>query len=391
MNSVSKLVERLCPEGVKWVKLSDLCDFRNGYTPSRNNDSFWNGGDIPWFVMEDIRENGNILSDSKQHITAKAVKGKGLFKANSIIIATSATIGVHALILTDFLCNQRFTSLFPKDSFANTLSIKYLFYYMDIVDEWCLNHTHQGGFASVDMEGLKNLEIPLPPKEVQEELVSILDGFTKVIDKIDELIKLRQQQFEYYREKLLSFEEGEDSVEWKGLNSICEVINGRAYKQSELLSEGKYRVLRVGNFFSNDSWYYSDLELEDKYYCDSGDLLYAWSASFGPHIWDEERVIYHYHIWKMICKKDVLQKYMYYWLLSNSMQDQVASEKHGATMAHLTKALMESLSVPVPPLTKQEEIVDILDKFEEVIEKLKKKRDLRQKQYEYYREALLTF
>ena len=62
-------------------------------------------------------------------------------------------------------------------------------------------------------------------------------------------------------------------------------INGRAYSQDELLSNGKYKVLRVGNFYTNDSWYFSDMELDEKYYANDGDLLYTWSATFGPHIW----------------------------------------------------------------------------------------------------------
>ena len=77
------------------------------------------------------------------------------------------------------------------------------------------------------------------------------------------------------------------------------LINGRAYKQDELLSDGKYKVIRVGNFFSNSTYYYSDLELENDKYCEAGDLLYTWSASFGARIWEGEKVIYHYHIWKV--------------------------------------------------------------------------------------------
>ncbi len=85
----------------------------------------------------------------------------------------------------------------------------------------------------------------------------------------------------------------------KKLGEVCELVNGRAYRKPELLSEGKYKVLRVGNFFTNEHWYYSDLELEDKKFCDDGDLLYAWSASFGPQVWTGEKVIFHYHIWKV--------------------------------------------------------------------------------------------
>ena len=88
---------------------------------------------------------------------------------------------------------------------------------------------------------------------------------------------------------------------WKEikLKDVIQVINGRAYKKPELLSEGKYRVLRVGNLFTNNSWYFSNIELPEDKYCEKCDLIYAWSASFGPRIWDGDKVIYHYHIWKI--------------------------------------------------------------------------------------------
>ena len=84
----------------------------------------------------------------------------------------------------------------------------------------------------------------------------------------------------------LRFPEFEKDGEWvkTKLGDSAIFINGRAYKQEELLELGKYRVLRVGNFFTNNNWYYSDLELEEDKYCEDGDLLYAWSASFGPRL-----------------------------------------------------------------------------------------------------------
>ena len=80
---------------------------------------------------------------------------------------------------------------------------------------------------------------------------------------------------------------------------LCDLLNGRAYSQEELLDSGKYRVLRVGNFFTKNSWYYSDMELEDNKYCYPDDLLFCWSASFGLYIWNDVKTIYHYHIWKI--------------------------------------------------------------------------------------------
>lgn len=193
-------------EGVQMKTLKDLFETRNGYTPSTKNEEFWTDGVIPWFKMEDIRDNGRILTDSNLHITSKAIKGKGLFKANSIILATSATIGEHALILVDHLCNQRFTNFYPKKEFENLINMKFYYYYMFIVDEWCKQHTHQGGFASVDMEGLYKLEIPLPSSAEQLRIVTILDQFEASIANLEAQLKEREKQYEYYRNQLLTFE-----------------------------------------------------------------------------------------------------------------------------------------------------------------------------------------
>ena len=93
----------------------------------------------------------------------------------------------------------------------------------------------------------------------------------------------------------------------------------------------------------------------------------------------------------MNCKEGLHTKYMYYWLQSEDMKKQAFSNLHGATMAHLTKVLMESLMVPVPSLSEQQRIVDILDKFEASIQNLEAQLSQREKQYEYYRNKLLTF
>lgn len=141
--------------------------------------------------------------------------------------------------------------------------------------------------------------------------------------------------------------------EQRKLGEIATFINGRAYSQEELLSSGKYKVLRVGNFYTNDSWYYSDLELDDKYYAEEGDLLYTWSATFGPHIWHGDKVIYHYHIWK-IDLSDHLNKSFAEQLLEND-KAAILSDKNGSTMVHITKAVMEQKPVLIPTNIKEQE------------------------------------
>ena len=145
--------------------------------------------------------------------------------------------------------------------------------------------------------------------------------------------------------------------EWKRLEEVCQFINGKAYKKIELLSEGKYPVLRVGNFFTNNNWYYSDLELPENKYCDYGDLLYAWSASFGPRIWEGEKSIYHYHIWKTIPDNKLITKEFLYQLLDWDVEKIKSDQGTGATMMHVTKGSMEARIIPLPSLQEQKRIV----------------------------------
>lgn len=136
---------------------------------------------------------------------------------------------------------------------------------------------------------------------------------------------------------------------------ICKVINGRAYRQPELLDTGKYPVLRVGNFFSSDRWFYSDLELPEDKYCNNGDLLFAWSASFGPRIWDGGKVIYHYHIWKLEPNEAIVDKYyLYYWLRKSV--GILTAGTHGSVMAHMTKGDMENQRILLPRIEEQRKV-----------------------------------
>ena len=145
------------------------------------------------------------------------------------------------------------------------------------------------------------------------------------------------------------------------LIEVWKLINGRAYSKPELLAEGKYPVLRVGNFFTNDHWYYSDLELDEEKYCNKGDLLYAWSASFGPRIWHADKVIYHYHIWKVVPDLTLIDKkflfYFFEWDADQIKKDQGA----GTTMVHVSKGSMENREINLPRLNDQARIVTLLD------------------------------
>ena len=224
MTKLDKLIQELCPDGVQFLRIPELFTTRNGYTPSKANIEFWENGTIPWFRMEDIRANGRILTEATQCVSKKAVKGR-VFPENSIIVATSATIGEHALIKVPSLANQRFTYLVLKDEFKSSVDMMFIFYYCFKLDEYCKTHLNQGNFASVDMKQFAEFHFPVPPLPVQREIVRILDNFTELTaELIAELIAeltARKHQYAYYRDKLLTH-----SSETKicKLADVCESI-----------------------------------------------------------------------------------------------------------------------------------------------------------------------
>ena len=368
---------------VKWKEIKEIFETRNGYTPSTKNESFWEGGVIPWFKMEDIRDNGGILNDSYLHITNAAIKGKGLFKANSILLATSATIGEHALITVDHLSNQRFTNLYPKAKFEHIINMRYVYYYMFKIDKWCKQHVNQGGFASVDMGGLYNLAFPIPSLSEQERIVGILDTFTSSIDNLKQQIAQRRKQYEYYRDQLLDLE-GKEGVEKKTLGDVCKVFTGGEVPDDTIkgqiapTDDHPYAVYTNGRETYGFSKSY---QIEDDAVCissigaNTGTVFYK-KGKFTPAI----------RLKVLIPKEELITRYLFY---AVSIID-FRGENTGS-VPNINANYVKSKSIQVPPLSEQQRIVDILDKFEASILNLEAQLSQRDKQYEYYRNKLLTF
>lgn len=358
---------------VEWKELKEVFDTRNGYTPSTSNDAFWEEGNIPWFKMEDIRDNGNILNDSYLHITDKAIKGKGLFKANSILLATSATIGEHALIEVEHLSNQRFTNFYPKKEYEQLINMRYAYYYMFIIDNWCKQHVNQGGFASVDMGGLYKYPFPIPSLEEQTRIVGILDTFTSSIDNLKEQIAQRRKQYEFYRDQLINKSFSLFSNIY--LKDVAIIKNGKDYKE---LGIGDIPVYGSGGIMT----------YVDTYASDSPSVLLPRKGSVENIFYVEKPfwtvdTIY----WTDIDCTRIIPKYLFYALSIYNLKDYA----YGGARPSLSQPILYKLRIPLPPLQEQQRIVSILDTFEASIRNLEAQLSQREKQYEYYRNKLLTF
>lgn len=414
MSRIDDLVKELCPNGVKFETVETVFNLKNGYTPSTSNPNYWEGK-IPWIRMEDIRNNGRILSDSEKHISTIAIKGS-LFPKNSLIVSTSATIGEHALIEKEFLSNQRFTCLAIKKDFKRLLLPKFIFYWGFLLGSWCRSNTRVSNFASVDMDGFRKFKIPIPPLSVQEEIVKILDKYTaleaELQAELEAELEAREKQYVYYRDKLLDFSEAtklfptigtlkkEDikHVELGKIASICDGVHKTPnYKEAGIpfVSVENIDNLSATQKFITPEDYKKDYKLKPS----KGDLLMTRIGLIGKCAIVEDDSPLAYYVTLTLIKPNKAKansSYLRHWIESSHGKKELHKKTlHTAVPIKINLRDIGKLQIVLPPLHVQEKIVSILDKFEklchDLTERLPAEIEARRKQYEYYRDKLLTF
>lgn len=407
MSKVEELIQELCPDGVEYKSLGEAFIIKNGYTPSKSKSEFWNNGTVPWFRMEDIRCNGKILNDSIQHVTEKVVKGKK-FPKNSLIVATTATIGKHALVKCDFLCNQQLTSVTIKDDFYERINIKYCFYYFDIIDEECKKIANQGGGLSiVSLSKMKELQIPVPPRPIQDEIVRILDNFTELTDELIKELTVeftaRKKQYEYYLDKMLTYDKQIPMVKLKDI--ATEIYRGAGIRRDQVTPDG-IPCVRYGEIYTTyNIWFdkcvsHTQIEyVSSPKYFEHGDILFAIT---GESVEDIAKSVAYVGNEKCLAGGDIVvmkheqnPKYLSYVLSTYDARQQKSKGKIKSKVVHSNVPSIENIEIPLPSLEVQEHFANVLDNFESICSSLNiglsAEIELRQKQYEYYRDKLLSF
>ena len=401
MSRLADLIEELCPDGVEFRRLDELFATRNGYTPSKQDPAAWDRDDVPWFRMEDIRENGGILESALISISNSAVKAGRVFPANSILVATTATIGAHALVTVEHLSNQQFTSLQPKECARGLFDPYFLYYYCFLLDEYCLHHANVSSFASVDMRAFRAFEFPILPLDVQREIASILDQFTTLEAELEAELEARRAQYEHYRNHLLSYDSlaARGPVEIVKLGDIASISKNRI--AAEYLDETNF--VGVDNLISDrrgriDSQYSPTSGSMTAF--SEGDILIGNIRPYLRKVWFSDRnggcsgdVVA--LTLKPEWKDRIFPRFLYYVVSSVRFFDFYQATARGGSIPRGDKKKLLFFSFTVPCKQEQEHIAMMLDRFEALINDISSglpaEIAARRTQYEHYRDRLLSF
>ena len=249
--------------------INNVFELRNGYTPSKAVNEFWEGGTIPWFRMEDIRTNGGILKDAIQHITPLGVKGAGLFEKNSIILATTATIGEHAMLIADSLANQQFTNFKVRKSLSDKYIADFIYYSFFGIDEWSKKNTNSGGLLSVNIPLLLKQPFYTPDTEEQKQIASYLTNLDALISSSASRLSCLKQVKEASLQAMFP-QEGETvpkirfkgfEGEWKKvrLGDIAIFSKGNGYSKNDLQEVGIPLIL-YGRLYTKYQSFITDID-----------------------------------------------------------------------------------------------------------------------------------
>lgn len=369
MSKLQELIKKLCPDRVEYSSLGKYINIYTGIQFNKKDMSevgtypVLNGGINPSGFTENFNEQENTITISQGGASAGYVNWmKCKFWA-----------GAHCFIVKPNI---------------NILNKRYLYFLLKDSEQRLMQSKHGAGIPGLNRDNIRNLIIPIPPLAVQEEIVRILDTFTSHVAELQAELQARKEQYEYYRNKLLTFEKDAEGMEWKRLPDICENLDRRRKPvTASNRTFGPYPYYGASGIVDYVSSYIFDgnylLISED------GANLLARSTPIAFSISGKNWVNNHAHVLKF--QNMFTQKYIEYYI---NMID-VSQYVSGGAQPKLNQENLNKILIPIPPLPEQQRIVSILDKFETLVNDLSQGLPAEiaavQEQYEYYRNKLLSF
>ena len=378
MSKLDKLLREFCPDGVEYKKLVDAVSIERGKRVVRSQLSI--SGKYPVYQ--------NSLTPLGYHTDYN-------YNANTTFIIVAGAAGEIGFSDKAFwAADDCFAVVCPE----NVLN-RYIYHLLLNNQNQLVSKVRKASIPRLSRSAIENLVIPLPTIEVQREIVRILDNFTKLTAELTAELTARKTQYDFYRDKLLTFE---SKIQLLSLKDIAKFSYGYTDKAQE---HGDTRFLRITDISEDgtlkpDGAKYIQLNEESrKYLVKKGDLLLARTgATYGKTLYvpDDSPAVYASFLIKIELDNSKISN-RYYWHFSKSNQYWRQAEKlvsKGGQQQFNTNAV-ERVVVPVPPLDVQNRIVNVLDNFEKICSDLNiglpAEIEARQKQYEYYRDKLLTF
>jgi type I restriction enzyme S subunit len=354
---------------------------RGGSPRPAGSPKYFNGSFIPWLTvaaLTNISSSQIEVIETASFLTEEGSLHSRILNKGTLIIANSgATLGVAKILGMKCCANDGIAALLDIPRNVNPF---YLTHYFNTKTNHLRDVIATGnGQPNLNTELIGNIEIPLPPTlKEQTAIATALSDVDALLNQLDKLIAKKRdikqatmQQLLTGKKRLAGF-----SGEWevKKLGDVADFINGRAYGLFEWESQGT-PVIRLQNLTGRGiDYYYSTLKLPEKQYCENGDLLFMWSATFGPVIWKGEKAIYHYHIWKVECKKGEAERLFLFYILSELTERLKNSSSSGGTMLHVTKEKMESIQISIPSIEEQNAIATLLTDMDTEITQLQQRR-----------------
>ena len=396
MNNINTLLQGA---EVQWKTLGEVAiKISSGGTPNTGVSSYYDGN-IPWLRTQEVG-SGDIW-DTGIKITESGLKNSSakMIPENCVIVAMyGATVGKVGINKIPLCTNQACANIQLNEDVAN---YRYVYHFLLSQYEY-IKSLGAGSQTNINAQIVKNLSIPIPPLPVQTEIVRILDTFTELTAELTAELIARKKQYEYYREQLLSFENGD--VEWKALGEIGEVRMCKRIFKEQTSDVGEIPFYKIGTFGKEPNAYISKElfeEYKSKYnYPKIGEVLISASGTIGRAVIFDGRDAYFQDsniVWIENDESQVLNKYLFY--VYQIAKWEIAE---GGTIQRLYNDNLKKTRIPIPypnnpkkSIEHQSHVVSILDKFDaltaSISEGLPKEIELRKKQYEYYRDKLLSF
>ncbi len=381
---------------VEWKSIGEIAtNVFAGGTPSTKHEEYYDG-DIPWIRSGEV--DFNVIVSAERNITKAGYDNSSakLIRKGSVVMAmTGATVAKSAIVDFETSANQSVCAIETDETLAN---YKYTYYCL-AKDYFKIKSSAQGALTSLNLAMIKQIPIPVPSLSVQQRIVEQLDAFTSSIENLKEQIAQRRKQYEYYRDQLLDLE-GKEGVEMKTLGEVCEISGDYGLSAPSKPYDG-VRYLRITDITDsgglNNEYVSADLK-EDagKEPLVDGDILFArtgatvgktlvYRSNFGKCLFAGYLIRYRAR------KQVVSSQYLFHFTHSTKYYNWVSASLAVGAQPNISAQRYNQLQFPLPPLSEQQRIVSILDTFEASVANLEQQLAQREKQYEYYRNKLLTF